>query len=943
MRAKRRASSRSVASCDDSLRQLLSEFRVCSETNVELLLREFCSLTRSAFAVAVASYWKLASPGEITCVACEGTLRDVLLGLTLDNGHRSTILKAATKSSSILVQSPASARDLLSVRFGMHTIAAVRVHVNGETHGVLALMHPRRFNSLGTNTEVTLQTLASLLGTRIGAAADARRATSYQKRAEGLMNLSVDSSRPLPISDFVRRFTARAADMLNARIAALGLIRGENIEGLVFHQGSGISDPVLLSQLESALTGIASQPFSEVVAGSAADVLGPSLSAALRWNDVALAPLRGSDGDLLGILCLADHERSLQTEERNLLKALASHASVTIEHFRRFSQIERSKKQWVEDIDAISDFIVVHDRTHRILRVNRSFAAYIGSQPTELVGEEMKTLAPFSGATGDGMPCPFCRGAQPSDEENIRSAKERMYLISTSRIRGASDDDFRTVHVLKDITDRREAERRYRELFDNIQEGLFFSTPDGRFLDVNDAMVRMLGYESREELLQTNITHHLYLAPERRQRLLDAIAERGVLRNYEEPLRRKDGTILHTLQNIFAVRDGQGAVTQYRGLMLDVTEQKTFQAQLQRERDFNQKILNNTQSMILVLDTAGLISYANSRCFEAGYKEAELLGHRLVEWVSPSRRQDFEAALDTTANGVQVDNLELPFRRGDGSTGHFSVSLSPIRDEQAHVNSIVVVMTDITDAAILQAKLAHSEKMATIGQLVSGVAHEINNPLAAIVGFTDLLLENPEVPQAAKDDLQVILQEAQRTKEIVHDLLSFARQSPARREPVQVNAVLRQTVKLRAYDFSSHGVEVLESFDPALPRVVGDSQQLQQVFLNILNNAYDAVRETRQRGRIEMQTSQRSGFVEVLFRDNGPGIANPDRIFDPFFTTKEVGKGTGLGLSICYGIVRAHDGEIACHNNWGATGSTFIVKLPIAAGAAAAAAGETTP
>jgi two-component system NtrC family sensor kinase len=138
-------------------------------------------------------------------------------------------------------------------------------------------------------------------------------------------------------------------------------------------------------------------------------------------------------------------------------------------------------------------------------------------------------------------------------------------------------------------------------------------------------------------------------------------------------------------------------------------------------------------------------------------------------------------------------------------------------------------------------------------------------------------------------------------------------------------------------------VEVLESLDANLPRVVGDSQQLQQVFLNILNNAYDAVRETRRRGRIEIQTSPRNNSVEILFRDNGPGIANPDRIFDPFFTTKEVGKGTGLGLSICYGIVRAHGGEIACHNNRGTTGCTFLVRLPIASGAAAAAAGETAP
>src|SRR5205814_355360 len=244
-------------------------------------------------------------------------------------------------------------------------------------------------------------------------------------------------------------------------------------------------------------------------------------------------------------------------------------------------------------------------------------------------------------------------------------------------------------------------------------------------------------------------------------------------------------------------------------------------------------------------------------------------------------------------------------RRSDGSMGHFSISLSPMRDEQNAVNSVVVVMTDITDAALLQAKLAHSEKMATIGRLVSGVAHEVNNPLAAILGFTDLLLENPEVPPSAQEDLKIILQETQRTKDIVQDLLSFARQRPVQRELVQVHSVLRQTIKLRSYDFASHGVEVTEEFEEELPPALGDVQQLQQVFLNILNNAYDAVQETGRRGQIKIHTRRQGEMIEVTITDNGTGITDTQRIFDPFYTTKQAGKGTGLGLSICYGIVRA--------------------------------------
>jgi two-component system NtrC family sensor kinase len=376
------------------------------------------------------------------------------------------------------------------------------------------------------------------------------------------------------------------------------------------------------------------------------------------------------------------------------------------------------------------------------------------------------------------------------------------------------------------------------------------------------------------------------------------------------------------------VRDSFGKVVQYRGLILDITELKQFQADLQRERDFSSKILNNTQSMILVVDTAGLISYANRRCFIAGgYRPEALLGTRLCDLIAPNRQEQIGEALNATLEGKQVDNLELPVKV-NGRVAQFSVNLSPMRDEQGAVNSIVVVMTDITDAAMLQAKLMHTEKMAAVGQLVSGVAHEVNNPLTAVLGFTDLLIDNPSVPDDAKSDLMIILHEAQRTKQIVQNLLSFARQTPAKRGLVQVNSVLERTVALRAYDFANHDVEVIQEFDPKLPEILADAHQLQQVFLNILNNAYDAIRETGHGGSIRIETKRVDGGVEVTLRDSGPGIKFPERIFDPFFTTKEVGKGTGLGLSICYGIVREHEGEISCENNQDAPGATFTVRLP---------------
>src|SRR5216684_5454624 len=448
------------------------------------------------------------------------------------------------------------------------------------------------------------------------------------KHAKELMDLAVEAAQSRHLPDFLEQFALRATRMLGAMWGGVAVYRGRETELHSAKRTNGAT----WSACEEWLIASARESRNEVETRAL-----PKEIAARFEGAAAVAVfvrIAASDKERLGTLCLIGKRKGLDGDEKQLLHALASHAALSLENFRRFSQLERSKRQWVEDIDAISDYIVVHDRACKIVRTNRSLASHLGVPPVALVGEAMSSLRQIA-ETGSELPCPFCRDTKRMREEYVAASAERIFLVSTSRTPGVSDDDTRTIHVLKDITDRREAERKYRDLFDSIQEGLFFATPDGRFLDVNDAMVRMLGYASREELLRADVGPHLYPVPEAREKFMQALSERGVLRNYEETLRRKDGTLLHTLQNITAVRDSRGGIAQIRGLMLDVTEQKTFQSQLQRERDFNQKILNTTQSMILVLDTAGLISYANRRCYEAGYREDELIGHRLVDWVEP--------------------------------------------------------------------------------------------------------------------------------------------------------------------------------------------------------------------------------------------------------------------------------------------------------------------
>ena len=798
----------------------------------------------------------------------------------------------------------------------------------GEVLGMFGVLD--RLDRTGISQEEIrrARALAAQVAVALEVTRNLHQSEQHRRRAESLMALALELNGHLRLPDFARSFVGRAADILGAHGAALVVKQETGMETLVIRgtDGREVQDRSLLRRFSHAIEQVLAQNEGAIVSSSAAELVGAALASELGGSQGTLVRLLGASGELVGVLCLGDREQPSDGDTQ-VLQAIAGHAAVALENARLFTRMDQANRHWVEIFDAISDFIVAHDEAGNVLRVNRSLADFIGVQPQALIGVNMSALL----ASGEAPPlrsCPFCRSTSEGDDEYVHAVLERTYLVSTSRVHGASSEGMQTIHVLKDISDRLEVEQRYRELFDNIQEGLFFSTPDGRFIEVNDALVRMLGYASREELLQADVRTQVYFSTERHQELAREMQEHGVVRNHEETLRRRDGSAVYVLINAFAVRDNQGRVTQFRGLMLDISGLKTFQAELQRERDFSGKILNNTQSLILVADTAGLISYANRRWQDMGYEQKQLLGLPLENLVAPARRTILTEALSATLAGRQVDNLELQILRGDGRIGHFSINLSPMRDEQSHVISLVVVMTDVTDAASLQSKLMHAEKMAAVGQLVSGVAHEVNNPLTAILGFADLLMENPELPESARKDMRVILQEAQRTKQIVQNLLSFARQMPPQRKALQLNPILRRTVQLRSYDFQSHGVEVVEHLDQELPSVVGDSHQLQQVFLNILNNAYDAVGETGRAARIEIATRRAGNSVEISFRDNGPGISHPDRIFDPFFTTKEVGKGTGLGLSICYGIVHEHGGEILCQNNSGGPGATFVVRLP---------------
>ena len=225
----------------------------------------------------------------------------------------------------------------------------------------------------------------------------------------------------------------------------------------------------------------------------------------------------------------------------------------------------------------------------------------------------------------------------------------------------------------------------------------------------------------------------------------------------------------------------------------------------------------------------------------------------------------------------------------------------------------------------LQAQMVQTEKLVSLGQLAAGAAHEINNPLAAILGYSDLLADDPTLPEKARATAGKIRDQARRTKTLVANLLRFARQVPPERTLLDINTVVANAVQLRALDLRSSKSRIDMQLESVLPGVRGDGNQLLQVFFNIINNAVDAM-ETHDGGVLTIKTMRNRGNVVILFTDSGPGIKEPERVFDPFYTTKPVGKGTGLGLSICFGIMQEHGGKISCQNGERG-GAVFRVEL----------------
>ncbi len=292
------------------------------------------------------------------------------------------------------------------------------------------------------------------------------------------------------------------------------------------------------------------------------------------------------------------------------------------------------------------------------------------------------------------------------------------------------------------------------------------------------------------------------------------------------------------------------------------------------------------------------------------------------------------------AEGKPASFAEL---RVDEPRRIYAVSVSPVGGAAGAPGGIVVVISDVTEARLMEEQLLQSEKLSAIGEMISGVAHELNNPLASVMGFAQLL-QDARVGEDVKRKLGLIYSESQRCQRVVQNLLSFARKHRPEKRLLDLNSALQSVLQLLSYQLRVDGVEVRASLDPQLPGIHGDFHLLQQVFLNIINNAHQAMRETAGPRVLEVVSGLRAGRRRPPQGRTGPGSRsatrgpasapeNLKRIFDPFFTTKQPGQGTGLGLSLAFGAVNDHGGRIHARSQPG-KGTTFVVELPRGAVAA---------
>ena len=602
-----------------------------------------------------------------------------------------------------------------------------------------------------------------------------------------------------------------------------------------------------------------------------------------------------------------------------------------------FSMISKSQQGYRDLIDTFEDMLFSVTLDGRIVTVNRSFADLLNRSFADVIGRPMDEFLEFFDYGDPAVTAELrARFLEQHRWNGVVRAKLKHLgtthyfdcvlhaIVHEGVVHGISG-------FARDITRERENETRFTELFETLREGVYVASADDRIVEANPALAHMLGFASKDDILHLELSSLYRNVPDRVNER-NSLDQYGFLRTREIILKHKQNDreviALHTTA---AIRDPAGKFVRYQGTFVDVTEQRGVERSLRREQEFARRLMDSFPDVVISLDADGRYAFASPQIFDAlGYQPADLVGQKFGVHTDPQDRAAMQELFDDLMSGRTANGqIEYRTQHKNGAWRMFRASARPLHDEAGRITGIIASTRDMTDHQRLQQQLIQSERLAAMGQMIAGVAHELNNPLTAILGVTEMVRDKTE-DENSRRQLDLAHRQARRAAHIVESLLVFSRPSVPRNNLLHLGDLLQRTIQLHEHSLRSNHVQVDLVARPDLPTVLGDSNQLTQVFLNLIVNAEQAIREVREHGTLRIRLGVVGERVLVTFQDDGVGIRREalTRIFDPFYTTKRPGRGTGLGLSICMAIVREHNGDISAQPLPDG-GSVFTVSLPV--------------
>ncbi len=613
-------------------------------------------------------------------------------------------------------------------------------------------------------------------------------------------------------------------------------------------------------------------------------------------------------------------------------------------------RVEVERQRIAQILDSIPDEIVVVDTEMTILDANSTFLRnnHLGIEDVRgrhCYDVDQVIRGDCQVAVGN---CPFLATIRESKTTSLvrkhfgPEGKVMYASIVGAPLMNKDGEVVGMIEMTRDITERihleedlKASEVRLQQFMEFAPIATYVKNRSGQYIDANPATCAMFGKKKGDILGKTDFEIFPREAAEAiRAGDKEAWKERNAVSLNMEVHLDERRVFLSTVK--FPILDIQGAPTALCGLSTDITAQKEAEIKLNETREYLQQILDNSPVIIITTNLDGnIVSFNRGAEKSLGYKAQDVIGQpATIFYQDPSKRRDF---LDKIQAGVPLQDYSYELLRKDGTLLPVSITLSLLKDAAGKVIGTVGMSKDISQRKALMAQVLQSERMAAVGRLASGVAHEINNPLAVmaeIAGYLyDLVkpeqtISSPELIDELREGLPKISRQVERGKKITHRLLSFAKKSEARIAVADVNASLDEILPFLEKEAKLAQAVIHRDYQENLPKVAVEEMQLQEVFINLITNAIHALAK-KKGGNIWLSTRYEDAKVIITVKDDGPGIneAVRYRLFEPFVTTKPTGEGTGLGLSICYGIVKRYDGEIRVMSEPN-QGTTFRVIFP---------------